>query len=222
MKKEERELFRRTSYVWVALAVVLVIGLAARAQEQNWLYGPLWFTEIFTFFLIAFFFYYRSKLTAFGAILGSFVWLVNQLACWTGYGDTSLYGGYGVVYVGTAVINLLALIYVVYKQNQDENAGLFFEIAKKDITSLGIIALSLMFIFGCWKLFQVHQQFTYGTDVYYSAFEWGLGILLMSLGSMIQLKTRKKETVYIIILGLVISMIAAWQYGLALSLVGLY
>lgn len=216
--------------VWAILVGVLLLGLAVHSQGQEWNnYWALWITEASTFVLIAVFFYKPSQITGYGAVAGSAVWLLNQLNCWY-YGEmTHLPPAQAMPYLMqifyiTAAFNAIILGVVYWKR--DEVSGASVESG----VNWGTIGLLIMTLFSGWKIYELHRLWTIyggfvpGTPSANSAYAWAIGILIMSLGSILYLRStrdnNKASGVYIAAIGLLIASFAALYYGLALSLTG--
>jgi len=202
--------------IWAILAGVLLLGLVAHNQMLHWnVFWALWITEILSFVLIAVFFYKPSQVTGYGAVAGSAVWLLNQLSCWY-YGEmTHLTNDYQIFYL-TAVLNAVILGFVYWKRD---------EASTEDAMTWGTFAMGIMALFSGWKLYEIYrEQFIPGTPVYYSANLWGISILIMSLGSILYLRSSQEENqnygLTAAAIGLLMAAFTALYYGLALTLTG--
>ena len=208
--------------LWAILAGVLLLGLVAHSQTLEWNhYWALWVTEALSFILVAVFFYRPNGITGYGAAGGSAVWLVNQLSCWY-YGEmthaTSVQYWQIMIplFSVTAFLNAVILGVVYWKRN---------ETSTEDSMTWGTIAMGIMALFSGWKLYEGHRiGFALGTPIGNSAYAWGIGILAMSLGSILYLRSSEEEYktygVYATAIGLLIAACAAIFYGLALTLTG--
>jgi hypothetical protein len=200
--------------IWAVLIVVLIAGLVV--HQNAWqIYWALWLTETITFMLITLYFYSPSNLTGFGALGGSLIWLLNQVACWYYAADS-----HTSVYAITLGMNALLLAGVLLLPRLKRDAYGLKRGDGKDAATAGLV---VMVIFAVWKLYMVNVVFAYGSAVFNSALLWGLGILVTATGSIITLLSKDTEKrrygTYIGATGLIIASCAALYYGLALSVI---
>lgn len=130
------------------------------------------------------------------------------------------------VYIVTfsAEITLLIVAYlsIASKRNVEEGEGKWIA-----ATGLGIMLLfSIAKIVTLYRSWAVFGGFVPGTDVANSAYSWGIGILIMSIGSLVAVLSHedsgsRRVGGYIALIGLVIGTFAALYYGLALAILGL-
>jgi len=201
---------------WGVLIGVLLLGLTVHGNDWS-TYWALWLTEAATFGLIIMFFFRPSNMRATITLIGSIVWLINQLACWyllQAFPAMAI-GTLINIYIVTAIINGGLLAYSVFS---GETAY------KTKVSDTNVVyGLGIMAAFAALKLYAAYGTFTFGTAVANSAYLWGLGILFMSLGSILRLKLHKNKEVWgniIVLLGLLLASVTALYYGLALSELG--
>lgn len=203
-----------TPWAWVALTVGLALGLLVRFNTiTTWnLYAPLWITEAVAFMLFALFLLEQDSVSfALGAALGSAVWLVNQVLCWYGYGNTILLSGFTVIYWLTAIAEITILISALLTTNAK---------SRINTETVGIIGFAIMAVFSVWKFEEIYRNFVYGTPVFISATCWGAGILLMSIGSALQVRYKHDAATVITYAGLMVALYASLAFGLAMSVTG--
>lgn len=234
----------RFTGVWAILAIILFTGLGIHYKTLDWTdYWALWLTMALACGIIALYFYRPTETTGFFAIAGVGVWLLNQLYCWywgmmTGLPQSNpAYWWYlDYVFYMTAAAEGLFFAVAYFRQDKPLTAfwggiGAIFHGANPE--NFGYVATGLMALFSGWKLYEINRLINLGVfpalGVPYSnsAVLWGLGILVMSLGSMwyIRAHANKDEShqdyaTYIALIGVLIAAFAALYYGLALSLTG--
>ena len=227
------ELTKTKNYMgifWFLLAILLFIGLVIHKPEiDTTTYTALWLTEMITFLVIGIYFVKPTSTTAMGAAIVSLVWLINQIACWYGYGTyggtytIGEYGGTG-IYIATALINSLVFAFVLWQNTASRERRLAIPTTSKDHKTYGMIAMCLMLIFAIWKIWLDIQYGAFtGTTWAFSGFLWGFGILLMTLASLTVIFEAKEVAsiaTIIAIAGFAISAYASLAYGLALRLLG--
>jgi hypothetical protein len=201
--------------IWALLGLFLLLGLVVHATSLDWtVYWPLWFTEALSDFIIAILFYYPNIVTASALMLGSMVWLTNQLSCWF-YTD----GQWSMVSVGTLVLNVILICIACYGATRKTSSEM--STGTKVVGSIGIgimlaFASAKMYLVAIWFIPQV-----WSNPAFASAMLWGIGIFWLSACSLIGLIAKEgssleRACIYLAVLGLTIASIAAFAYGLAL------
>jgi hypothetical protein len=225
---EDKTYRKYSAYAWALLAVLLFVGLFMHKSNDWNLYTALWLTEAFTFSALALnIYYWGNKFTAFAALLAAFSWFINQGLTWYGYGNVyspewSMYGG-SLIYWITASISGGAVIYgFAFARQQSRKYlapgdSIVASLVEGHEETVGKGAFLVMIAFAGWKLYEVQRQFTLSAT-FTSAALWGLGILVMSFGSVTYLHYKRRELVYLCYAGLFIAAVAALAFGLALSM----
>ena len=208
---------RISIFLWLVLAFAMVLGLLIHKNDMT--YIGLWTTEFITYLLVFMFMLKPSMITAIGALVGSTNWLANQLITWYGYqavlGTISIHP---MTYIITALVSAVLFGLIMTFGRAEKSVSLE---GNPKVKTFGVMAFLLMILFSIWKIALIIQGGFFG-NAFTAGLMWGLGILFLSVASLIRLKPVFLKAfvgfeLYIALIGIVIAGYAAIGYGIMLS-----
>jgi hypothetical protein len=227
MSKMEKSLKKHMfSTIWAIMVVFLLVGCWYHKADFNQFWA-LWGTESIAFGLVAFYFWKPTATSSWAMLMGTGVWLINQVAGW--------YHGELLAFIGEpARLQLLSGIYIAtfvaegfllyYALSHKKGGKPPFKLGSVETTAM--IGLIIMALYSGWKIYWTYSygnaSVLAGTPIYISGMMWAGGIGVMSAASIVNMKARRENTIAMIIalVGLLIAAYAALYYGLALALTG--
>jgi hypothetical protein len=204
--------------MWFLLGIVLLTSVFKAfftfGQYETFGLMAIIATEVATYFAVCVALFKPNMLSSIGAFIASVVWFVNQLACWESYTGV-VFNTFGdMFFVTTAVFNTILLTFALYG-----NFKAPLELGRAKTVLMGSVAFVFLYAF-----LKMLIDFVYYINDWYDAGIsgglWSLGIVIISLGTLVGLVTsaKSRKTILIFMLiGLAISTFAGLYYGLALT-----